>query len=77
MTVRETQEEGQGRTVANDASILVLCDYKKRGPLRVVLQVEADIVILGERIKIREIHLQEILRLEESEGCHRADSGVG
>lgn len=54
--------------------MLVLCDYEKRGPLGVVLQVEVDIVVLGERIKVREIHLQEILRLKESEGCHRAYS---
>ena len=60
------EQNGQSLTVAGDPSMLVFCYGEKRWPAGKILQVEADIVVLRKRIKVCEIHIQEVLRAEGS-----------
>lgn len=54
--------------------MLVLGHGEKRGPFGEVVHVKVDVVVLSERVKIREIHFEQVLWLKGTEGSH--DSGA-
>ena len=57
-------------TIARNVPMLVFCYGEERGPAGHVLHVEIEVVVFSERIEVREVHVQEILRAEWSERRH-------
>lgn len=62
-------------TVTDDIPILIFGDCEEGGPFGEVLEVEINVVIFGERVKVCEIHFEEVRRAERAEGCHGVCGG--
>ena len=46
------------RTVTRDVTVLILSQGEKGRPCGQIMHVEVDVIILGERVKICEIHFE-------------------
>ena len=57
-------------TVTSDIAVLILSHGEKGRPFSEVMHVEVDVVILRERVKICEIHFEQIMRLTGTERSH-------
>ena len=58
------------RTITCDVTVLIFGQGEKGRPFGQVVHVEVDVIILGERVKVCEIHLEEVLWLKRTEGSH-------
>ena len=57
-------------TITCDVTVLVFGECKKRGPSREVVHVEVDIVILRQRVKVCQVHPEQVLWLKSAKGSH-------
>lgn len=57
-------------TVANDVAFLIFCYGEERWPFYEVVKVEIEVVILGQRVEVREVHTEKVLRTKCAEGSH-------
>ena len=62
--------------VARDIAILVLGNGEEGGPFAQVVEVEIDVVILGEGIEIGEVHVEQVSRTKRTQRSHRLE-GLG
>ena len=46
------------RTVSGDVTVLIFSQGEQGRPCGEVMQIEIDVIILGERVKICEIHFE-------------------
>lgn len=61
-------------TIACDITVLVLGHGEKRRPFGEVVHVEVNVVVLGESIKICEIHFEQVLWLKGTQGSHGSEA---
>ena len=57
-------------TITCDVTVLVFGECKKRGPSSEVVHVEVDIVILCQRVKVCQVHSEQVLWLKSAKGSH-------
>ena len=61
------------RTVTNDTALLILRNGEEGRPFGKIVEVEVDVVVLGKRIKVCQVHAKEILGFELSKRSHCYD----
>lgn len=57
-------------TIACDVAVSVFGHCEKRRPFSEVVHVEVDVIVLRERVKICEIHFEQVLWLKGAESSH-------